>query len=255
MLVGENGDVPIMPIYWYTYIQLERPSPSRTRWNVNLLDQTDLTKVKVTTSRSHRPTAGGRGRERSARPFVHHRRPRGRGTDMTKFVVRRIVWTIPVILLVILMTFVMMRQIKGNPFRKSERAIPADPGEPRARSSGSTSRGTSSTRSTSRASSRSTSARRSCCAAATSTTSSRSTSRVSLELGGLALLFALVFGIPLGVIAALRANSSVDYAAMFFSNVGFAVPSFLVATLLIYFFALQWGDISACRRAAGTTWQ
>ena len=29
---------------------------------------------------------------------------------------------------------------------------------------------------------------------------------------------------------------------MFFSNVGFAVPSFLVATLLIYFFSLEWGD-------------
>ena len=44
---------------------------------------------------------------------------------MLKFVVRRILWTIPVILLVILFTFVMMRQIKGNPFRKTERAVPA----------------------------------------------------------------------------------------------------------------------------------
>ena len=44
---------------------------------------------------------------------------------MTKFVIRRIVWTIPVMLIVILFTFVLMRQIKGNPFRKSERAIPA----------------------------------------------------------------------------------------------------------------------------------
>ena len=34
---------------------------------------------------------------------------------MLKFVVRRAVWTIPVILLVIFFTFVMMRQIKGNP--------------------------------------------------------------------------------------------------------------------------------------------
>ena len=45
---------------------------------------------------------------------------------MTKFIVRRLFWTIPVILLVILMTFGMMRQIKGNPFRTSERAIPAE---------------------------------------------------------------------------------------------------------------------------------
>src|SRR5215217_5250660 len=44
---------------------------------------------------------------------------------MLKFIVRRIVWTIPVILLVILMTFFMMRLIKGNPFQVTERPVPA----------------------------------------------------------------------------------------------------------------------------------
>ena len=78
---------------------------------------------------------------------------------------------------------------------------------------------------------------------------------VSLELGVLAFLFALVFGIPLGVIAALKANTVCDYAAMFFSNVGFAVPSFLVATLLIYFFALKWGDITGLPTSGWDTWQ
>jgi ABC-type dipeptide/oligopeptide/nickel transport system permease component len=62
----------------------------------------------------------------------------------------------------------------------------------------------------------------------------------SLELGGLAFLFALVFGIPLGAISGLRANSAFDYSAMFLSNVGYALPSFLVGTLLIYFVALRW---------------
>jgi ABC-type dipeptide/oligopeptide/nickel transport system permease component len=38
---------------------------------------------------------------------------------MTAFVIRRVVWTIPVILLVIFLTFVLMRQIEGNPFRTS----------------------------------------------------------------------------------------------------------------------------------------
>jgi oligopeptide transport system substrate-binding protein len=46
ILVGQNGDLPIMPIYWYTYIQQERPTIQKT-WNVNLLSQTDLTQVKV----------------------------------------------------------------------------------------------------------------------------------------------------------------------------------------------------------------
>ena len=43
---------------------------------------------------------------------------------MLKFVVRRVLWTIPIILLVIFMTFWMMRAIKGSPFRKSEKAVP-----------------------------------------------------------------------------------------------------------------------------------
>jgi oligopeptide transport system substrate-binding protein len=46
MLVGKNGDLPIMPIYWYTYIQQERPS-IQDSLNLNLLDQTDYSKVKV----------------------------------------------------------------------------------------------------------------------------------------------------------------------------------------------------------------
>jgi ABC-type dipeptide/oligopeptide/nickel transport system permease component len=77
----------------------------------------------------------------------------------------------------------------------------------------------------------------------------------SLELGFLAMLFAVVFGIPLGVIAALRPNSVFDYTAMFFANIGFAVPSFLIATLLIYFFALKWGDVFGVPTSGWDTWQ
>jgi ABC-type dipeptide/oligopeptide/nickel transport system permease component len=44
---------------------------------------------------------------------------------MLKFIIRRIFWTIPVLLVVIFLTFVMMRQIGGNPFRRTERAVPA----------------------------------------------------------------------------------------------------------------------------------
>ena len=45
---------------------------------------------------------------------------------MLKFIIRRILWTIPVILLVILMTFTMMKLIKGNPFRTTDRPVPLD---------------------------------------------------------------------------------------------------------------------------------
>jgi hypothetical protein len=38
--------MPVIPIYWYTYVELERESIKDT-YNLNLLDQVDLTKVKV----------------------------------------------------------------------------------------------------------------------------------------------------------------------------------------------------------------
>jgi ABC-type dipeptide/oligopeptide/nickel transport system permease component len=75
----------------------------------------------------------------------------------------------------------------------------------------------------------------------------------SVELGLLAFVWAIVIGIPAGILAALRPNSIFDYFAMFFSNIGFAVPSFLVATLLIYFVSVQWGLVPTS--GWGETWQ
>lgn len=46
MLTGPNGAMPIAPIYWYTYVQLEKPWVNKT-FSVNLLDQFDLSKVKL----------------------------------------------------------------------------------------------------------------------------------------------------------------------------------------------------------------
>jgi oligopeptide transport system permease protein len=51
-----------------------------------------------------------------------------------------------------------------------------------------------------------------------------------------------VVGIPLGIIAALKQNSAADYAAMAIVNAGYALPNFLIATLLIYFFAVKWRE-------------
>ncbi len=47
ILFGENGDMPILPIYFYTYVALERENVKES-YNTNLLDQVDLTKVVVT---------------------------------------------------------------------------------------------------------------------------------------------------------------------------------------------------------------
>ncbi len=55
----------------------------------------------------------------------------------------------------------------------------------------------------------------------------------SLRLGLLALAFAVVFGIPLGVIGALRRNTFIDYFSLMISTIGISVPSFVLAILLI----------------------
>jgi ABC-type dipeptide/oligopeptide/nickel transport system permease component len=160
---------------------------------------------------------------------------------MLKFVLRRVLWTIPIILVVIFMTFWMMRAIKGSPFRRSERAVPPavlanlnrkfgldkpwyiqyeryvvnvakfDLGPSLVLRNQSVN------------------------------DIVKQHFPVSAELGGLAMLLSMLVGIPLGIASALRANKLTDYVAQFISNLGFAVPSFFTATLLIYFCAAKWG--------------
>ena len=55
------------------------------------------------------------------------------------------------------------------------------------------------------------------------------------------MLLAILVGIPMGILSALRVNKLTDYVIQFFSNLGFAIPSFFTATLLIYFFAARLG--------------
>ncbi|MCC6501476.1 MAG: ABC transporter permease [Anaerolineales bacterium] len=59
----------------------------------------------------------------------------------------------------------------------------------------------------------------------------------SLRLGGMALLMAIMVGIPIGIIAALKQNTIVDYVALFFATSGISVPSFVLAIFLIFIFA------------------
>ena len=59
----------------------------------------------------------------------------------------------------------------------------------------------------------------------------------SMRLGFLALMMAIVIGIPTGVIAALKQNSWADYISLFIATVGISVPSFVMAIFLIIIFA------------------
>jgi len=61
---------------------------------------------------------------------------------------------------------------------------------------------------------------------------------VSAQLGVQALLFALAFALPLGVVSALRQNTAVDYASLLFATIGTTIPSFVISIFAIYFFGV-----------------
>lgn len=78
----------------------------------------------------------------------------------------------------------------------------------------------------------------------------------SFELGMRALIFALVAGIGLGIVAAVRRGTPWDTASMTLSIIGVSIPSFIVGALLQYVLALkfrQWFGISIFPVSGWTT--
>ena len=65
---------------------------------------------------------------------------------------------------------------------------------------------------------------------------------VSARVGGFAILLSLLVGIPLGCLAAIHRGKALDSFISVISTFGIAVPSFVICTLLMYFFGvnLQW---------------
>jgi oligopeptide transport system permease protein len=61
---------------------------------------------------------------------------------------------------------------------------------------------------------------------------------VSLRIGALALAVALVAGLALGAVAALRQNGPADHVAMTVAMAGISVPNFVVAPVLVLVFAI-----------------
>ena len=68
---------------------------------------------------------------------------------------------------------------------------------------------------------------------------------VTVQLGLVAFLFALVLGMTLGVVAALNRNRLGDYLGVFFATVGTALPSFIMATFMVVIFSVKlgWFDV------------
>lgn len=65
--------------------------------------------------------------------------------------------------------------------------------------------------------------------------------KVSLTLGGFAIVIASVMGVSLGVLAALRQNRIADYGVMTVAILGVCVPTFVTAPLLVLVFASKLG--------------
>lgn len=62
----------------------------------------------------------------------------------------------------------------------------------------------------------------------------------TFELSVAAMLIALILGIPAGVLAAVRKNSAIDNLTMSGSLLGVSMPVFWLGLLLIYLFAVNW---------------
>ena len=61
--------------------------------------------------------------------------------------------------------------------------------------------------------------------------------KVSATLGGLAMLMSVAVGVPLGIVAALRRNRALDYLSVSLATLGASTPNFVLGIILIIIFA------------------
>jgi oligopeptide transport system permease protein len=156
-----------------------------------------------------------------------------------RFIVRRLLATVPMVLAVVTLTWGLIRLAPGN-FYSGERAIPAaiernirekygldQPWHVQyGRMLGNTLRGDFGT---------------SLRYAGESVNSILAgAAPVSAMLGGLAYLLALVVGIAAGTFAALHHNSRLDYASMALAMAGISLPNFVLGPVLVLWLALTW---------------
>jgi oligopeptide transport system permease protein len=68
---------------------------------------------------------------------------------------------------------------------------------------------------------------------------------ISVKLGTLATVIAVIMGISLGIVAALNHNTALDYGATFVAIAGISIPNMVVGPLLILIFVIElsWFDL------------
>ena len=77
---------------------------------------------------------------------------------------------------------------------------------------------------------------------------------VSIQLGGMAALIAIVVGVSLGLVAAFRQNTWVDYLATLLSTLTITTPNFVVAIGLIFLFSARLHWLPTSGWAGPKTW-
>jgi oligopeptide transport system permease protein len=157
---------------------------------------------------------------------------------MQRYLIRRLLWMVPVLFFVALVTFSLMHAVPGGPFERENRSLPPatienlrrryglDQPLPEQflRFLGNALRGD---------------------LGVSYQYQDRPVTQVLLQglprtatLGLIALAIALCVGIPLGTLAALRQNSWVDYLSLFLATLGASVPNFVVAIVLVIVFSV-----------------
>jgi len=160
---------------------------------------------------------------------------------MLRFVVRRLLLLIPILIGLSLLIFVWVRALPGTPAEAllGERATPESTAEFRVRYgldrpiyvqywaylkttlSGELGTSVASHRPV--------------------TTEIRDRFPATVELAFAAMIFALAFGLPLGFFAAKRYRSAVDHGSLFLSLIGISIPVFFLAIMLKYAFGVRLG--------------
>src|SRR5262245_46600602 len=77
---------------------------------------------------------------------------------------------------------------------------------------------------------------------------------VTAKLAGLALAFAVLLGLPLGVISAVRQNTGVDYLLRVISLSGLSMPSFWLGLLILMAFVAHFGTIPIYTEPLKSIW-
>ena len=78
---------------------------------------------------------------------------------------------------------------------------------------------------------------------------------VTAKLAVLALFFAVLFGVPLGVVSAVRQNTWLDYVLRVVSLSGLSLPSFWLGLLILMAFVHWFGWIPIYRSDTGSVWR